>query len=446
MKTRFVEYNLVGLIALSLVLYLINSFASHPAEPDASLQGTAAWKTYENPKFGFAVDLPTGWETHASRYGVEIYHPDSGTYISVRAIPEETAITNLPLDEYLIERAPLCHPYFKDTLTTVHRVTSRTQIAGYQTLPRFADHARGALVSLPALYKSRQGAVLTCFPPMFTGDSNTVAVELLEIGRPSSVYERIVHSYRFMFKMLRQTELLSQKLIGPWEIPDPSVAYVGETKGYLIDMDGDGMDELLIAGMRRTVQITEDKCFFRVLRKTDDGYRRVLENSYPQNSFLDTDIRILNLDNRPGYEVFLRFWDYGNEWGDHSTTFLFSTGSTIRFVEMGAFAEPRDIDGDGIDEVVKAVRTYFGPGAVCAWYDVYEFEDGKFSERNLSYSDYYRHIILPGYHNQLDMARNEMMLSRVQKFRVSVYYMMRRLQKYIKWSETLAQGRPVVIP
>ncbi len=437
MKARTLSLQLAGFAALALVIYVANAFVGHPIEVLQQRLQPVTWAVYDMPKYGVAVDIPQGWRMRQDRHGIVLEKP-SGGVICFRAITEETSYHHLPIDEYAFERLTDHHPYFKDSVYTLRRIVSADSVAGIQFNPVWS-HADSA----PVVWAGPTNATpvtVSYFPSLFSGDSNTMVIELVSVGAPPPVYDHMVRSFHYGFKTLSQSQLLEQRLIAYSEIPDRSVAYVGETRGFLIDVDGDSTEELLIAGMRRTVELSEDKCFFRLMKKTGNAYVRVLEQYYLENSFQDTDIKIVNLDDQPGFEVFLRFYDYGNEWGSHSTTFIYHTDKGFRFTEMGAFAEPRDINGDGIDEVIKSVNTHFGPGVMASWYDIYCFENGELAECDSRFPLFYRDVVLPKYAAQMEQARNEMNISSVQKFRVSVSYMLRRLQRYMKRAQLIANG------
>lgn len=438
MKARTLGFQLAGLSALALLIYFTNSFMGHPIEALKNDAPPVEWTVYDMPRYGVAVDIPKGWRVRQELHGILLEDPDDGGLIGIRAVAEETSYHHLPLDEYAIERLTAHHPYLRDSLYALRKIESSASIAGLQFDPLLNENEPAPEAWLSP--STPTPITVTYFPSLFTGDSNTSVIELISVGRTGDVYPRFVQSFRYGFQTLSQSELLERKLIAYSETPDRSVAYVGETRGFEIDVDGDQVPELLIAGMRRTVEITEDKCFFRLLKKTTDGYARVLEQHYLENSFQDTDIKIINLDNRPGYEIFLRFYDYGNEYGNHSTTFIYHTEAGFRFTELGAFAEPHDINGDGTDEIVKSVNTYFGPGATASWYDIYAYEQGQIVESSSRFPEFYRNIVLPKYQTQIEQARSEMAESRVEKFRISVAYMLRRLQKYMKRSQQIADG------
>jgi hypothetical protein len=288
--------------------------------------------------------------------------------------------------------------------------------------------------------------VITCFPTAFMGESHANMIELFCTGAPDSVYERMVREFRYLFPHFTQKELLSKKLIDSLEIPFQSTPYVGETQGFRIDIDGDGRNEWLIIGMCRTVTVEDSKCFFKLYKVTDSALVKVLHQYYFENSFLRSDIQVCNIDNQPGYEVLFKFTDYGSPWGNNSSVLVHYHDGKYQYAEFGPFAEVRDVDQDGIDEIIASKKTQFSLGAIATWYDIYSFQNGRFMESNYRFKEYYKEVILPMYREQLIQARNDLMETNVPRIRLSLYYLVRRLQRHITWAERISRGEPMIPP
>jgi hypothetical protein len=434
---------LLFFLATLAVFFIFNLLVCHPVEYVRTESKPAEWTAYSNTKYGFTVDIPAHWDTRQSATGIELFDPASNRFISVKALPEESLFL-IPPDEYAIERYPHYHPYLLDSLPALNKITVSDRISGYEIQPKLNSKFdyRTAQENWMGRCEDPQ-ATITYFPSEFQGDHFVSTIECFTIGKKDTTYDRVVHSFRYKFPVVTQKQLLEQDLIDVSDTPDASIWYVGDTRGYSIDVDGDGTDELLIAGTRRSAVNEKEKGFFRLLQKRDGKYVRVVEKSFTENSFQPTDIKILNLDNKPGNEIFLRFVEYGNEWGKNSTVILFHDGSNFRSAEFGAFAEAKDLDGDGVDEIITSINTYFSLGAVAAWRDVYAYDHGRFVESNSLFKKYFHDTALPAYEQQLELVRNEALFSKVPVFRTAAYRLMYRLQKYIHWSGLLAEGKSI---
>ncbi len=440
---KALSYRLLFLLTACIVLFVFNLLVCHPVEYVHTESKPTEWTTYSNTKYGFSVDIPSHWNIQQTVFGIELFDPASNRFISVKALPEESLFM-LPPDEYAIERYPHYHPYFYDALPPLNKIMVPGGIGGYEIQPKLNPKYDYRTVKENWIGKCVDPqATITYFPAEFQGDHFVSNIELFTIGNKDTTYSRIVSSFRYTFPVLTQKELLEMRVISTADTPDAPIWYVGDTRGYLIDVDGDGMEELLIAGTRRSTADEKEKGFFRLLKKRGDKYEYVLEKTFTENSFQPTDIKILNLDNRPGYEVFLRFVEYGNEWGKNSTVVLFYDETNMRATEFGAFAEAKDLDGDGVDEMITSINTYFSLGAVAAWCDVYTYDHGHFVENNAKYTKYFHDTALPYYQQQLELLRSEALVSKVPVFRTAAYRLMYRLQKYIRWSEMLAEGKSI---
>ncbi len=428
-----------------LLIYLVQLCWTHEIKTGRETDiRRVAWKVYQNPKYGFFLDIPADWDLRASIHGIEIVNPFSGKIYRVRALPDESETFLDPTPDYMIQRYTKDHPYLSDSLPEVAFICSGHKISGFQlkTFFRRGQDIREAKDGILNKYAD-SSAVLSYYPSVFVGDQFTNAIELFTPGTEDTVYRRMVSSFGYLFPMLSEDDLLREKLIDSSERPFESVRYVGQTQGFRIDIDGDSIPELLIVGFYRLPDIGEAKCFIRLMRDTGSGYEKVLQEYYLENSFNRSDIQVGNLNGRPGYEVLIRFSDYGSPWGSNSTALIHYDSSRFRIFEFGAFAEIRDVNTDGKDEIVKSVNTQFSLGAISTWYDIYVYQNGTFVENNASYADFYRNTVLPQYREQMLLARNEIMETNVNRIRLSLYYLVRRLDRYIRAAEQLAQGKSI---
>lgn len=407
----------------------------------------AQWSYYMNARYGFATEIPANWEMARGNGGMEIRNPHTGKIYSLMFRGDENALFANPAEDYLIQRIPETRPYLYDTLPAVRMITSESGAEGWRLEYKIRKDAgdRKRPEKWLSAYSDSQ-IVITCFPSAFMGDQHVNVLEFGCIGAPDSVYNRMVSAFRYLFPHYSQKNLLELGMIDSSEIPYQSTPYVGETQGFRIDIDGDGRPDWLIIGMCRTVTPDDSKCFFKLYRQTDSARVKVLHQYYLENSFLRSDIQVCNIDNVPGYEVLFRFTDYGSPWGNNNSVMVYYHDGQYRFFEFGPFAEARDVDGDGVDEVIASKKTQFSLGAIATWYDIFSFRNGQFTESNYLYKNYYRDAILPVYREQLIQARNELMETNVPRIRLSLYYLVRRLQRYITWSERIARGEPMIPP
>lgn len=420
------------------LFYMFNLLICHPVQPVITVDEPDEWTSFSNIKYGFAFDYPARWVRQVSEDGLEISDPKGNGYVSIRPIPEKTALTSLPIDEYLIKTYPHNHPFLRSDFRNSGPVSSRDGQKGFALLaPIGTGRVPWTRFDGDSLVR------IAYMPAQFAGDRNVSCVEMVSPGQFNPLFDRITSSFRRTFPVKTQNELLAQGLIRHSETPDPGVWYVGETRGFEIDINGDGRHELLIVGMRRTVEITEDKCFIRLLERSESGDRVVLEKSYLFNSFHENDIRVINSDRLPGYDVFLRFFDYGNKWGQNGTVLIHFADGRYRLHEFGPFAEPRDVDQDGVDEILTCIRTHFNPGIAASWYDIYSYDNGKFVERNLQYQPYFRDTLLPMYREWITDIRNEILESKVRSFQIAAYGVLQRLEKYAHWSEQIVAGKAI---
>lgn len=444
MSVRSLSYKLAFLLSAIILFVIFNFLVCHPVQYVRMESKPTAWGTYSNVKYGYTVDVPVNWETKENSFGVELYDPTSNRFISIKALPEISSMISMPIDEYVFEYFQDRHPYLIDASANLDSVTSASGTRGIRISPKVDLTYDFTAVKENWVGKSMDPtATLTYFPAAFAGDEFVSNIEILSIGKPDSTYQRIVHSFHHKFKILRQNELLSMGLINLMETPHRSLAYIGEDMGYYIDINGDGEDELLVICMSQATPDEREKIFFKVLQLHDGKYKTVLTKTYSENSFHPSDIRIVNIDDKPGFDVFLRFIEYGNEWGKNSTVILFHDGENYRAAGFGPFAEVRDVDGNGIDEVITSTNTYFSLGAVSSWYDIYSYTNGDFKESNLLYKKYFKDVILPGFERQLESINNEMAISKVQAFHTAAFRLTYRLQRYIKWSKLIAEGKDI---
>ncbi len=421
------------------LFYMFNFLICHPVQPLVTVDEPDEWTSYTNVKYGFAFDYPARWSREILADGVEIKSSTGPGYVLVRAIPENTPMTTLPIDEYLITTFSRLHPYLRSDFRDLRSLVTLDKQRGYSLLATVSSEE-------PTPWTHFEGDSLVriaYLPAQFAGDHNVSCVQILSPGKSNVVFDRIAGSFRHLFPVLTQRELLDKGLITASETPDPGVWYVGETRGFEIDINGDGRNELLIVGMRRTLEITEDKCFIRLLERNPSGDRVVLEKSYLFNSFHENDIRVINTDRTPGYDVFLRFFDYGNKWGENGTALVHYAQGQYRLHEFGPFAEPRDVDGDGVEEILTCIRNLFNPGIAACWYDIYRYENGKYVERNSEYIPYFRDTLLPMYRQSIADIQNEILESKVKTFQVAAYIVLRRLEKYARWSEQIIAGKAI---
>ncbi len=431
------------LLSCIILIYGIQLFWNPGAETGQPVESGIAWTLYQNPKYGFQLEIPSGWVTDRSIHGIEMSNPQTGKIYRVRAMPDESETYLDPTPDYLIQKLPQHHPYLADTLPAVRSVRSESGLAGFTLNSRFRP-------GLPARESEKaflrqfgdSSAVLTYYPSLFTGDQFTNSIELFTAGSEDSVYSRMVRSFGYMFPVLSEKELLSLKLIDSSERPFESARYVGETQGFWIDVSGDSKPELLIVGFYRLYDVGEAKCFFRLMKRTETGMKKALQEYFLENSFGRSDIQVGNLNEQPGYEVLVRFSDYGSPWGSNSTALIHFDSLQYKLFRFGSFAEIRDLNNDGVDEIVKSVNTQFSLGAIATWRDIYVFRDGTFVEDNAAFSAFYRTTVLPHYREQMILARNEIMETNVPRIRLSLYYLVRRLDRYIRAAEQLAQGKP----
>ncbi len=421
------------------LFYIFNFLICHPVRHVITVDEPDEWTSFSNIKYGFTFDYPARWSRQFLGDGLEIKDPKGKGYVRVQTVPEKATLTSLPIDEYLIKTYPRDHAYLRTDFRLPGPAMSRDGQTGFSLL---APVSRDREVPW-ARFDGDSLARLAYMPVQFSGDRNVSCVEIMSPGESNAVFDRLTASFRRTFPVKTQKELLAQKLISLSEIPDPGVWYVGETRGFEIDINGDGHNELLIVGMRRTVEITEDKCFLRLLERTSAGDRVVLEKSYLFNSFHENDIRVINSDRSPGFDVFLRFFDYGNKWGQNGTVLIHFADGKYRLHEFGPFAEPRDVDQDGVDEILTCIRTHFNPGIAASWYDIYTYDGGKYVERNLQYRSYFRDALLPMYRESIADIRDEIMESKVRTFQIAAYGVLQRLEKYARWSEQIVAGETI---
>lgn len=436
------RFRLAWLLFSPCFAYVLNLLTCHPIQAVKSEpQPMIEWTSYQNPRYGFRIDIPAGWEASYSAVGIELIDPLTDGYISVKALIEPSQEITMPLDEHLIRSYSEKRPYLQESFYGLHELQPQSGLTGHQLRARFKNNYDYETAEERRIHRAGDtSAVITYMPSLFPGDHYCSVVEIFSTGTSDSLDRRILNSYRFMFKTFNQRELLSMNLISALDMPDRAIWYVGETRGFNIDFNGDGLDELLVSGIRRNGDSVGSKCFIKLFKKSNETYKLILEKEFPDNTFQESDIQLINIDNAPGYEVFLRFTDYGNEWGQNSTALIHYDGQQFRVREFGAFAEARDINRDGKDEIITAIKNYFQPGSVSTWFDIYCYENGNFVESNQRFKDYFRDVMLPSYKEQIENARTEMIESKVQSFRVSAYYQIRRLEKYVKWSDKIANG------
>ena len=444
MSVKKLSYKVAFFLSASILFVVFNSLLCHPVQYVLPESKPIAWTQYSNTRYGFTVDIPENWETKVDSFGVELYDPSSNRFISVKALPEASSMVSMPIDEYVFEYFHDRHPYLVDASANLDCVVSASGIMGYQINPQVNPKYDFTPVKENWIGKSMdQTATLTYYPAAFAGDEFVSNIEIFTIGKSDSTYLRIVQSFNHKFKVLHQNELLAMGLIDRTETPQRSLSYVGEDMGYYIDLDGDGVDELIMICMRQATPDEREKIFFKVFQIKGNKFATVLTKTYSENSFHPSDIRIVNIDNKPGYDVFLRFFEYGNEWGKNSTVIVFYDGINFRAAGFGPFADVRDVDGNGIDEVVTCSNTYFSLGAVSSWYDVYSYRDGDFKESNLQYKKYFNDVILPAYQRQLESVSNEVAISKVQAFHTAAFRLTYRIQRYIKWAKMIADGKDI---
>lgn len=444
MRLKKLSYKLAFFFSALILFVFFNFMKCHPVQYVRTESKPTAWTSYSNAKYGFTVDIPANWETRENSFGVELYDPASRRFISVKALPEASSLTSMPMDEYAFEYFHDRHPYLMDGSSDLHAVHSEKGIGGFQMSPRVnLDYNLATFKENWVGKTADEKATLTYYPSQFAGDEFVSNVEIFTIGSSDSTYQRIVNSYDHKFKTLRQNELLEMGLISRMETPHRSLSYVGEDMGYYIDLDGDTVDELIMIGMTQATADEREKIFFKIFDQKDGKFKNVMYKLYLDNSFHESDIRIVNIDHKPGYDVFLRFFEYGNEWGKNSTVILFHDGEKYRAADFGPFADVRDVDENGVDEVITSTNTYFSLGAVSSWYDIYTYDQGEFKENNLSFKKYFSDTILPRYQQQLEFVNNEMAISKVQAFQTAAFRLTYRIKRYIKWSTMIAEGKNI---
>lgn len=444
MSLKSLSYRFAFLLSAVILFSVFNFLVCHPVQYVMPESKPVSWTAYSNIKYGFTVDIPVNWETKENNFGVEFYDPASRRFISVKALSESSSMTSMPLDEYAFEYFHDRHPYLIDASAQLTPVVSQSGIEGYRIDPKIDQRYDYTTVKESWVDKSMgRNATLTYFPAAFAGNEFVSYVEIFTLGTSDSTYERVVNSYNHTFKKIYQDELLAMGFIDPSETPHKSLAYVGEDLGYYIDLDGDQTDELIMICMRRATPDEKEKVVLKVFRNVEGKFQNAMTKLYSENSFHESDIKIVNIDNKPGYDVFLRFFEYGNEWGKNSTVVLFHDGTKFRAADFGPFADVRDVDGNGVDEVITSTNTYFSLGAVSAWYDVYTYSGGDFKENNLSYKKYFSSVILPAYQQQVEAVNNEMSISKVQSFRTAAFRLTYRLNKYITWAKMIADGKDI---
>jgi hypothetical protein len=444
MSLKSLSYRFAFLLSAVILFAVFNFLVCHPVQYVMLESKPVSWTLYSNIKYGFTVDIPDNWETRENEYGVEFYDGSSRRFISVKALPESSSMTSMPVDEYAFEYFHERHPYLIDGTATLTSVKSLEGISGFQIDPKIDQQYDYAAVQEPWINKSMgRNATLTYFPAAFAGDEFVSFVEVFTIGSADSTYERVVSSFNHKFKKLNQEELLAMRLVDPSETPHKSLAYVGEDRGFYIDLDGDKSDELIMICMRRATPDEKEKVVLKVFRTINGKFQNALTKVYSENSFHESDIKIVNIDNKPGYDVFLRFFEYGNEWGKNNNVLLFHDGTKFRAADFGAFADVRDVDENGVDEVITSTNTYFSLGAVSSWYDIYNYSDGDFKENNLLYKNYFSNVILPAFQKQVEAVNTEMNISKVQSFRTAAFRLTYRLNKYINWAKMIADGKDI---
>ncbi|MBX7150912.1 hypothetical protein K1X84_04690 [bacterium] len=436
------RFRLTWLFFLPCFAYVLNLLTCHPIQTvKTESQPLIEWEKYQNPKYGFRVDIPAGWSATYSAIGIELSDPLTDGYISIKALVEPSQEITMPLDEHLIRSYSERHPYLEEPFSDLHELHSSSGLIGHRLRAHFINDYDYETAEERRVHRAGDSsAVVAYMPCLFPGDHYCSTVEFFSTGTPDSLVQGILNSYQYMFKTFNQRELLSMNLISSMDMPDRAIWYVGETRGFTIDFNGDGQEELLVSGIRRSSDSLASKCFVKLFKKSNETYKLILEKEFSGNTFQESDIQLINIDNAPGYEVFLRFTDYGNEWGQNSTALVHYDGQQFRVREFGAFAEARDINHDGKEEIITAIKNYFQPGSVSTWYDIYCYENGNFVESNQRFKNYFKDVMLPSYKEQIENARTEMLESKVQSFRVSAYYQIRRLEKYVKWSEKIANG------
>lgn len=431
---------MLKLIATTSVVTVFNVMVCNPISVVQTEEPPLNWTKYQNIKYGFSVDIPSDWRIKEYSTGIDLTDPRSESTISVKALKESSPNYVILPDDYALNHFTDLHPYVDNQLPDMQMIESADQVTGCQIRPRIVQQS---YAHLTGQQPSSDHALLTYFPSQFMGDQYTSFVEISGIVSTPAIYDQIVSSYRHVFKMYTQQNLLKMGTIDSSQIPHPSVYYVGESRAYDIDVNGDGTNEMILVTLPRPYQTDRERCELRVFERDMGRLRLVASKTFTENSFHNSDIQVVNIDNRGGFDVFLRFFEFGNEWGKNSTALVFHDGTKYRIAEFGAFAEVIDLDGNGIDEIITSIKTYFSLGAVATWKDIYNYKNGDFVENNLNYRNYFKQVAVPEFKDQAELVRSELQLTVIPSFKTAAYRLIYRIQKYITWSQMLAEGQDI---
>jgi len=392
----------------------------------------ADWITYQNFKYGYNLSYPSDWKVDFSLEGIGLTNGDN--HINVKALSGDGISSLTPLDEYVLQVGPLNYPQLT-TPSVIDTFVSSTRVEGISVT--WNGHIN-APKNVQQPKTTPHDYWFVYYPSLLVGDVNSNCIELRLYGKDTTTFLNIAKSFNYNISFVTQEELLSQKLVNINEVPRPYFHYLGKTSGYKTDFDGDGNDELLIVGIGIKPGYEYETGFIRIMEFDGTAYRTVFKKNTPYNSIQPDDVKIVNLSNRKGRDVFLRFWDYRNQRGRNINYLIFFKDGEYHLTTFKEFTDTEDIGQDGIDEVVVNDLTYFSQSLTVSWYRIFVLEDTIFIERTEDFKDYYKKIIIPRYKEQLKTIESEMYVSGSIRHKNQAFASIQQLKKYIDDAKKIA--------
>lgn len=224
----------------------------------------------------------------------------------------------------------------------------------------------------------------------------------------------------YKFSKISYAELKKLELLDNDEmIDDESKTFGRIAEGLKGDLDGDGRDEIIIAGLRRTHEMEESdglnvRGYIKIVKPAKEGKYQILsKKDFDSSRNYIVDMEIHNMDRSGTPKILVTFSSLGSTYYWTDNIIVYYSKQQFHYFSKEAPGGPieiRDLDRDGIEELID--HQYHDSGAPgpdkVFWYDIYEWTGNGLKKVNERYPSFYEKQISTYYDKIIKQEQSDL--------------------------------------